>query len=72
MKVVYLSDEKIPYEAAHAHFKKAADWAKEQCDSFIGYNVQDVSDVSYTYDNVAQYTFRDPKDAIWFELKWRT
>ncbi len=71
MKVVYLTDSKIPYEKAHAHFKEAAEWAKRQCSSFIDYHVQAVSDVSYTYDNVAQYGFTDPKDALLFELKWK-
>lgn len=70
MKVVYLTDEKIPYEKADAYFKEAADWARKQCSSFVDYHVQDVSDVSYVYDNVAQYGFNDPKDALWFELRY--
>jgi hypothetical protein len=72
MKVVYLNDQHIPYEQAHDHFKKAADWARRQCSSFVDYHVQDVSDVSYVYDNVAQYGFNDPKDALLFELKWKS
>lgn len=71
MKVVYLTDAKIPYETVQDHFKEIGDWAKEQCASFVGYNIQDVSDVSLYYDHIAQYTFRDPKDAAWFELKWK-
>jgi hypothetical protein len=71
MKTVYLTDEKIPYEQAEEHFNTAADWAKTQCSSFIDYDVQDVSDVSYVYDHVAQYRFNDSKDAMWFELKWK-
>jgi hypothetical protein len=71
LKVVYLTDEKIPYEHAREHFKAAAEWAKRQCSSFVDYHVQDVSDVSYVYDNVAQYGFTDPKDALMFELKWK-
>lgn len=72
MKVVYLTDAKIPYENVQDHFKEIEKWAKNQCPSFVGYDVQDVSDVSYHYDHVAQYTFLDPKDAVWFEMKWRT
>jgi len=34
LKVVYLTDEKIPYEEAHAHFKEAADWAKKTMPKF--------------------------------------
>ncbi len=72
MKVVYLNDKNIPYEQAHAHFKQAAEWARRQCSSFVDYHVQDVSDVSYVYANVAQYGFNDPKDALLFELKWKS
>ena len=71
LKVVYLTDEKIPYEQADDYFKTASEWAKTQCSSFIDYDVQDVSDVSYFYDHVAQYRFNDSKDAMWFELKWK-
>ena len=71
MKVVYLSDEKIKYEEAQAFFEKANLWATEQCQSYIGYHVQDVSDVSYEYDHVASYGFTNPKDALLFELKWK-
>ncbi len=72
MKVVYLNDTNIPYEKAHPHFKEAAEWAKKQCSSFVDYHVQDVSDVSYTNDLIAQYGFNDPKDALLFELKWKS
>lgn len=71
MIVVYLNDTGIPYEQAEAYFSASADWAKKQCSSFIGYNVQDVSDVSLTNDFIASYSFKDPKDAVWFEMKWR-
>lgn len=71
IKVVYLSDTGIPYEKAQAFFEEAAVWAQEQCSSYINFHVQDVSDVSLINDLVAEYRFRDPKDAVWFELKWR-
>jgi len=71
MRVVYLNDSNIPYEQAQAHFKEIADRARRQCSSFVDYHVQDVSDVSYVYDHVAQYGFTDPKDALLFELKWK-
>ncbi len=72
MKVVYLSDTGIPYERAEDHFAEAAAWASRQCASYIDYHVQDVSDVSYTNDFIAQYGFNDPKDALLFELKWKS
>lgn len=71
MKSVYLNDSGISYERAESYFKSAADWAKTQCQSFIDCRVQDVSDVSYQYDYIAEYRFKDPKDALIFELKYR-
>jgi hypothetical protein len=71
MKVVYLNDEKLPYEEAQNYFDEAAAWASRQCPSYIDYDVQDVSDVTLVCDQVAQYRFKDPKDALLFELKWR-
>jgi|Laugresu1bdmlbdd_1035124.scaffolds.fasta_scaffold199240_2 hypothetical protein len=72
LKVVYLTDEKVPYERAEEYFAEAAAWAKLRCSSFVDYHVQDVSDVSYIYDHVGQYGFADPKDALLFELKWKS
>ncbi len=68
--VVYLNDEKIPYEQAQSHFAAADTWARNQCCSYIDCHVQDVSDVSLTCDHVAAYHFNDPKDALLFELRW--
>lgn len=71
MKVVYLNDEKIQYKEAQNHFERADIWAKNQCASYIDFHVQDVSDYSLIYDHVASYHFKDPKDALMFELKWK-
>ncbi len=71
MKVVYLNDTGIHYEQAEEYFHEAAEWAKKHCSSFLGYHVQDVSDVSYTNDFITEYRFKDPNDAIWFQLKWK-
>jgi hypothetical protein len=68
---IYLNDTNIPYEQANDYFSSAADWAKKQCPSFVEYHVQDVSDVSYTNDFIAEYKFRDQKDSMWFNLKWQ-
>ncbi len=72
MIVVYLNDSKIPYEQAEDFFAEAAAWASRQCSSYIDYHIQDVSDVSYTNDFVTEYRFHDPKDALMFQLKWKT
>ncbi len=71
MKCVYLNDSNIPYEQADCYFNSAADWAKQRCQSFVGYHIQDVSDVSLINDYIAEYRFKDPKDALLFELKYR-
>jgi hypothetical protein len=71
MKLVYLDDSNMAYEDAEKYFEEASVWAKKHCSSFISHSVQDVSDVSYCYDQIAQYRFNDPKEAIWFELRWK-
>ncbi len=71
MLVVYLNDSNVPYHEAEDHFAEAAAWASRQCNSFIDYHVQDVSDVSLMFDHVAEYRFKDSKDALMFQLKWR-
>ncbi len=72
MKVVYLNDTGIAYDEATTYFDEAAEWAKKQCPSFINYHVQDVSDASYTNDFITSYHFKDPKDALLFQLKWKS
>lgn len=70
-KVVYLNDLNVPYENAVEHFNNANIWARNQCQSYIDYHIQDVSDVSLMFDHVAAYKFKDSKDALMFQLKWR-
>lgn len=72
MKVVYITDTGIPYESAEEFFAEAAAWASRQCPSFIDYHVQDVSDASYVNDFITAYHFTDPKDAMLFELKYKS
>lgn len=72
LKVVYLNDSGIPYEEAEEYFDQAAAWATRQCVSFIDYYVQDVSDVSYTNDFVAEYRFNDVNDAMLFQIKYKS
>ncbi len=54
MKVIYLDDTGIPYDAAEEYFTEAAAWASKQCPSFVDYHVQDVSDHSYTNDFITE------------------
>lgn len=72
MKSVYLNDTNIDYDDAEEHFAQAAAWASRQCSSYIDYHVQNVSDSSLINDFIAQYQFGNPKDALLFELRWKT
>lgn len=67
---VYLNDKDLAYEAAPRHFLEAANWARDNCPSFAGCEVMDVSDVSMQYDQVAEYVFANERDSNWFKLKW--
>ena len=71
MKVVYLNDEKaMSGNDPRQYFKDVAAWAQNHCQSFVSYSVTEVSDVSPMWDYVAEFRFRDSKDAVFFEMKW--
>ena len=72
MTAVYLDDTNLPYDQAEEYFAEISAWATRQCSSYFDYHVQDVSDVSTTNDFVTVYYFKDPKDALLFQLKWKT
>jgi hypothetical protein len=61
----------MDYETALKHFLDAANWARDNCPSFQGSEVVDVSDVSLAYDQIAEYVFTDVKDSNWFRLRWQ-
>jgi hypothetical protein len=67
---IYLNDSKMTWEEGEQYFYEADCWASEFCQSYRGHSVQDVTDVSYIYDNIALYLFEDEKDATMFRLKW--
>lgn len=68
---VYLTDAKMSYDESEVYFTNAEFWAKDRCASYKGCHIQDVSDVSYVYDNVGLYLFEDEKDATMFMLRWK-
>ena len=68
---VILNDTGMSYEQSDIYFAEADQWAQKNCPTYVGYQVQDVSDVSYQWDQLASYTFRDEKDVVLFTLKWR-
>ena len=68
---VYLTDENRTLEQSLDYYDAADHWANENCSSYVGYDVQDVSDVSYYYDTVARYVFDNEQDVVLFTLKWK-
>jgi hypothetical protein len=52
-------------------YELAEEWAKRFCKSFISCEIFDISDFSLYYDDVAEYTFSESKDAMFFILKWK-
>jgi hypothetical protein len=68
---VLINDSKAGgYEKNTSYFADIDAWAKEFCPSYVGYHVQDVSDVSLQWDEIAAYWFEDEQSANWFKLKW--
>ncbi len=68
---VYLTDEKFSnYDQARLHFIDASIWAVKHCKSFAGFQMQEVADVSSTWDQVAEYRFTDERDVTLFKLAW--
>lgn len=68
---VYLTDENRTLEQSRDYYDAADRWACKNCSSYVGYDVQDVSDVSYYYDTVARYVFDNEQDVVMFTLKWK-
>ena len=72
MPSVLINDSKSPgYEQNGVYFTEIHLWALNTCKSYRGMHIQDVSDVSLQWDEIAEYTFEDEKDAMFFELKWK-
>jgi hypothetical protein len=68
---VYLDDRNQAYDEAYERFIDAALWAQDHCPSFVTYSIVDVSDHTLYFDQVAEYSFRNERDAVAFSLKWK-
>ena len=68
---VYLTDRNMDYDQAAEYFLEAGLWAEVHCLSFVDYSVQDVSDHTLYFDQVAAYNFNNEHDALMFTLKWK-
>ena len=71
MITITLNDGQMNTLEAYKYFELAGKWAKTNCQSFIDHETFGVSDVSLTHDVLAQYQFKDEKDATMFLLRWR-
>jgi len=69
MYSVYVNDSNLNCNSAD-FFEAVAEWSDENCNSYVDYNVVDVSDVSTQYDYVGQYFFKRKNDMIAFRLRW--
>jgi hypothetical protein len=58
------------YEYNEKYFHGIDAWAQKNCPSYLGFGVQDVSDVSLQWDEIGYYEFQDEADAILFVLRW--
>jgi hypothetical protein len=58
------------YDQARLHFIDASIWALNNCKSFQGYEIVETADVSYEWDQIAEYRFTDPRDVTLFKLRW--
>jgi hypothetical protein len=70
MHTVILHDNKLNWDEAKLYFSTINRWAIENCSSYKGYEVQDVTDVSDLFDQVASYQFESDADQVWFKLRW--
>ena len=58
------------YEHNAEYFGAINEWAADHCASYRGYRVQDVSDASLVWDEIAEYLFDSEADEVLFRLKW--
>ena len=71
MKEVYLTDNNLSWDNAKDYFLTVSQWASAYCTEYHGYRIQDVTDVTYEYDQIACYKFGTDVDVLLFSLKWK-
>jgi hypothetical protein len=62
-----VADPKDTYGVTGRNIKN---WAQANCKTFFWYDVTDVSDASYTMDEIHCYYFIDERDVTLFTLRW--
>ena len=61
----------VDCEQAGEPFWKIKKWCLAHCQSYIWFDVTDVSDVGYQWDEIAAFYFHDERDALMFKLKYK-
>lgn len=62
----------VDCEQAGEPFWKIKKWCLAHCKSYVWFDITDVSDTSYQWDEIASYYFYDSRDAIMFTLKYKS
>jgi hypothetical protein len=68
---ILLNDRGLDWDQAVTYYEDADVWAVDHCASYHGCHVVDVTDSSYEFDLMAEYSFESEKDAMLFSLKWK-
>ena len=58
--------------AAGEPFWKIKKWCLSHCQSYVWFDITDVSDTSYVWDEIAAFYFHDEKDVLMFQLKYKS
>ena len=53
-------------------FWKIKKWCLANCKSFVWFDITDVSDASYQWDEIGAYYFADEKDVLMFTMKYKS
>ena len=59
-------------EAVGEPFWKIKKWCLSNCKSYVWFDVTDVSDSSYHWDEIAAFYFHDERDVLMFSLKYKS
>lgn len=58
------------YGDARRRFLEAHLWSSEHCESYTGYDIVEVADLSTAHDLMCEYRFEDERDLVFFRLRW--
>lgn len=68
---ILVTDEKSDgFKLNHEYFHSVDCWAKENCPSYSGFDIVDIRDHNYAWDEIACYRFGTIEDTLFFRLRW--